>query len=322
MRPIPIFFSAIGVTITIMFSIFINEKFISLDEPATGSAQSITLNADQKQEKNEITVATAGVFSPPSMENVPDSKMKDDILFGYNLVNETHVYAEEYVGNSLSCTSCHAGAGLTEVASLVGVMADYPKYIARSGDIVTIEERINGCMVRSMNGKKFESNSDELEAMVAYFKYISEGVTIGQERPWAKSADMKVVPTPSVDDGGELYQQSCIACHAGDGSGIGANIGPALWGDNSFNDGAGIARMSKMAGYIQAYMPVGSPGTLTEQEAADLAAFILSQDRPEWGKHDTDWPNGGKPSDIMTKERRDQIQNGTINWDEVLADFK
>ena len=80
--------------------------------------------------------------------------------------------------------------------------------------------------------------------------------------------------------------------------------------------------MSKMAGYIQAYMPFGLPGTLTDQEAADLAAFILSQDRPKWGKHDTDWPNGAKPSDIMTKERRDQIQNGTINWDEVLADFK
>lgn len=322
MRPIPIIFSVIGVTLTIMFSIFINEKFISLDEPKNGAAQSLTENDAQAQEKNETKVATAVVFSPPSMDDVPDSKMKEDIFFGYNLVNETHVYAEEYVGNSLSCTSCHAGAGLTEVASLVGVMADYPKYIARSGDIVTIEERINGCMVRSMNGNKFESNSDELEAMVAYFKYISEGVTIGQERPWATSADMKEIPTPSVEDGEQIYQQSCIACHAGDGSGIGANIGPALWGDNSFNDGAGLARISKMAGYIQAYMPVGAAGTLSDQEATDLAAFILSQERPEWGKHDTDWPNGGKPSDIMTKERRDQIQNGTIDWDEVLADFK
>lgn len=324
MRPIPIIFSIIGVTLTIVLAMFINEKFVSLDEPEKVASQTVTLNNEQSQGKNEneTKVATAGVFSPPKMEDVPESKMKEDILFGYNLVNETHVYAEEYVGNNLSCTSCHAGAGLTEVASLVGVMADYPKYIARAGDIVTIEERINGCMVRSMNGKKFESNSHELEAMVAYFKYISEGVTIGEERPWAKSVDMKVIPTPSVDNGEQIYQQSCIACHAGDGSGIGANIGPALWGDTSFNDGAGLARMSKMAGYIQAYMPAGAPGTLTDQEAADLAAYILSQGRPEWSKHDTDWPNGDKPSDIMTKERRDQVQDGTINWDEVLADFK
>ncbi|MEO4054650.1 c-type cytochrome [Solibacillus sp. CAU 1738] len=322
MRPLPIIFSIVGITLTILLSIFINDSLVSVKGAEKSIEQTVTQTGEQPQQKQETQIASAGVFSPPNMEEVPEGKMKEDILFGYNLVNETHVYAEEYVGNNLSCTSCHAGAGLTEVASLVGVMADYPKYIARSGDIVTIEERINGCMVRSMNGKKFETGSDELEAMVAYFKYISEGVTIGEERPWAKSADMKVVPTPNVNSGEELYQQSCIACHAADGSGNGANIGPALWGGNSFNDGAGIARVSKMAGYIQAYMPVGSPGTLSDQDAADLAAYILSQDRPEWKKHDTDWPNGGKPSDIITKETRKQIQDGTVNWDEILADFK
>lgn len=204
---------------------------------------------------------------------------------------------------------------------MVGVMADYPKFIPRAGGIVTIEDRINGCMVRSMNGEAFESNSEELKAMVAYFKYISEGVTIGEPRPWAASADMKEVPLPDVSNGEALFNQSCISCHAADGSGIGANIGPALWGDTSFNDGAGLARMSKMAGYIQAYMPVGQELTLTDQEASDLAAFILTQDRPEWKNHAKDWPNGGKPSDIMTKERREQAKNGTLNWEEVLEDF-
>ena len=129
-------------------------------------------------------------------------------------------------------------------------------------------------------------NSDELEAMVAYFAYISEGVPIGAKREWAGTSDMKNVPIPNVADGEELYAQSCIACHAADGAGTGANTGPALWGDNSFNDGAGMARMSKMAGYIQNNMPIGAAGTLTDQEAADLAAFILSQDRPEWANHE------------------------------------
>ena len=41
-----------------------------------------------------------------------------------------------------------------------------------------------------------------------------------------------------------------------------------------------------MAGYIQNNMPIGAAGTLTDQEAADLAAFILSQDRPEWANHE------------------------------------
>lgn len=320
MKAYPIVFSAVGVFATIAIGMGINNAFIQVEQP----------------KEEVITTATGGItnsesanspqqFPEISLENIPDDeKMKEDILFGYNLVNETHVYAEEYVGNKLSCTSCHAGAGLeSSNASLVGIMADYPKYIARSGGIVTIEERINGCMVRSMNGKKFEVNSPELEAMVAYFKYISTGVEIGEERPWAKSSDMKKVPLPSVTDGERLFQEkSCVACHAADGAGTGANTGPALWGENSFNDGAGLARMSKMAGYIQSYMPAGQEGTLTEQDAADLAAYILSQDRPEWKGHDKDWPKGGRPSDIMSKERREQIQNGTVEWEDVLAEFQ
>lgn len=222
--------------------------------------------------------------------------------------------------NALSCTSCHAGAGMDEdSSSMVGVSAVYPMYIGRSGEMVTLEERINGCMVRSMNGEKFAADDEDLDAMVAYLTYISEGIPVGADLPWRHRNSLDDLPTPNVADGEELYQQSCISCHAGDGSGSGSNTGPALWGDDSFNDGAGIARMSKMAGYIQNNMPVGAEKTLTDQKASDIAAYILSQDRPEWKNHDKDWPNGGRPSDIMTKERRDQIKDGSINWDDVLG---
>src|SRR5690606_22108631 len=144
------------------------------------------------------------------------------------------------------------------------------------------------CMVRSMNGVKFPEGSEDLNAMVAYLTYISEGIPVemNADLPWRHKNNMDDVPTPNVDDGEALYQKSCIACHAGDGSGTGSNTGPALWGDDSFNDGAGIARMTKMAGYIQQNMPVGAENTLTDQEASDLAAFLLSQDRPEWPNHD------------------------------------
>lgn len=311
-----LFSSIIGIVFAITIGLIITEKFVLEEQEVT--------NVMEESSNAQLALASREqVFPEIDIENIPeDHKMLEEILYGYNLVNETHVYAEDKVGANLSCTSCHAGAGLDEnVAPLVGVMADYPKFMPRSGNIVTIEERINGCMIRSMNGEKFEANSPELEAMVAYFKYISDGVIIGEPRPWAASADMKTVPTPSVDNGELMFKQSCIACHAGDGSGIGANTGPALWGETSFNDGAGLARMSKMAGYIQAYMPVGQEMTLTDQEAADLAAYILIQDRPEFPDHENDWKNGA-PSDIMTKERREQGQNGTINWDEVLADYQ
>lgn len=165
-------------------------------------------------------------------------------------------------------------------------------------------------------------NSDEMEAMVAYFAYISQGVPIGAEREWAGTSNMKSVPIPDVAHGEELYAQSCIACHAADGSGTGANTGPALWGENSFNDGAGMARLSKMAGYIQNNMPIGAGGTLTDQDASDLAAYILAQDRPEWANHDKDWPKGGRPNDIMDKEKRDQVKTTRLIGSKYFLQIK
>jgi thiosulfate dehydrogenase len=284
-------------------------------------------------ENQAPSTEVAGIaHNPPSMDDLPEGELGEAILRGYELTNDTSVILRgeaasvedgEARVNELSCTSCHAGAGLDqEVSSLVGMAAVYPMYIGRSGQIVTLEERINGCMVRSMDGQKFADDDEDLDAMVAYLSYISEGIPVGAELPWRHQNSIDDLPTPNVADGEKLYQTSCIACHAGDGSGTGSNTGPKLWGDGSFNDGAGIARMSKMAGYIQNNMPIGAAGTLTDQEASDLAAFVLSQDRPEWGKHDTDWPSGGRPTDVMTKDLRQQVKDGTIDWDEVLGTKK
>lgn len=299
----------------------------------------IVLLANQlKAEKSNLhegsTVATEEndgkiAYNPPSIDDIPEGPMGEAILRGRELVNDTSnairakassVEDGEKLVNELSCTSCHAGDGLDkETSSLVGVAAVYPKYRERADEIITLEDRINGCMVRSMNGQPFEEGDEDLDAMVAYLTYISEGIPIGAELEWLDKNEMEDVPTPNADNGERLFQQSCIACHASDGSGTGPNTGPALWGDGSFNDGAGMARMSKIAGFIRNNMPLGQPNSLTDQEAADLAAFILSQDRPEWKGHDEDWPHGDRPTDIMTKELRDQVKDGTIDWDKVLG---
>jgi len=172
------------------------------------------------------------------------------------------------------------------------------------------------------NTYRFVSQDLSVYEAEDYLTYISEGIPVGAEIPWRHQNNMDDVPTPSVADGEEFYQQSCIACHAGDGSGTGSNSGPALWGEGSFNDGAGIARMTKMAGYIQNNMPIGAENTLSDQEASDLAAYLLSQDRPEWKNHDKDWSTGNRPTDIMTKDLRQQVKDGTIDWDEVLGKNK
>lgn len=128
-----------------------------ISDKILGDANGETEDATVQTQIPTTAASQKVVYAPPSIEEVPDGPMKEAILYGYELVNNTHVAADEYVGNQLSCTSCHAGAGYDEQASsLVGVMANYPQYIGRSGSIVTIEERINGCMIRSMNGKNLK----------------------------------------------------------------------------------------------------------------------------------------------------------------------
>lgn len=83
---------------------------------------------------------------------------------------------------------------------------------------------------------------------------------------------MDEVLEPNIDRGEELYEKkNCMSCHGADGSGTGANSGSALWSENSFNDGAGMGRLTKMAGYNQNNMPIGQEYEFTDQEAADLA---------------------------------------------------
>ena len=315
-----------SVFLLILAAVAIGVLTSELSTEKSKSAEVQTGNTETTQTEE----ATAGVsHNPPSLEDVPEGPYGEAVKRGYDLVNNTSEVLRADTAsvedgqqriNALSCTSCHAGAGLEEdSSSLVGMASAYPMYIGRAGEIVTLEERVNGCMVRSMNGEAFAEDDEDMDAMIAYFKYISEGIPQGADMPWRNTNTMEDVPLPDVANGEKLYQSSCIACHAADGTGTGSNTGPAVWGDDSFNDGAGLARMTKMAGYLQNNMPKGAEKTLSDQDASDLAAFVLSQDRPEWRGHEKDWPNGDRPPDSMTKERRDQVKDGTIDWNEVLG---
>ena len=78
--------------------------------------------------------------------------------------------------------------------------------------------------------------------------------------------------------------QHCAACHGADGAGQkagGKMVFPPLWGARSFNWGAGMASIKNAAEFIRANMPLGQGGSLTPQEAWDLAAFVDSQVRPQ-----------------------------------------
>ena len=171
-----------------------------------------------------------------------------------------------------------------------------------------------------MNGKPISYNSEEMRAMVAYLSYISKDVpTQTKDRPWIEKNYIEDLPEGNSANGEKLYKQSCMQCHGADGSGSGALSGPALWGENSFNNGAGMARSGSAAGYIKRNMPLGEmggikQGELSIQQATDLATYILSQDRPDFAGKVNDWPNGDAPDDIPyetnAKKKKEESPQG------------
>ncbi len=78
--------------------------------------------------------------------------------------------------------------------------------------------------------------------------------------------------------------ERCTSCHGPDGQGVAVGDkkpGP-LWGPDSWNDGAGAARVYTLAGIVRYSMPYLDPGSLTDEEAQDVAAFIDSKPRPSY----------------------------------------
>lgn len=239
----------------------------------------------------------------------PDS----DILYGKELFDNTKEELPENVGNELSCMSCHGEGGLNDDSPMVGVTERYPR--ERDGEMTSIEERVNGCFIRSENGKKLDEDSEELQAMVRYLEFISEDVENEDGIDWRMTNEMDEVPEPDVDDGEELFtDKNCLSCHGTEGEGTSDHTGPPLWGDDSFNAAAGMNKIEKASGFIQNNMPKGYENTLTDQEAADLAAYVLSHKRPEGDPDIVGDSHHDEDDTYIFDERREKIRKGEFDW--------
>jgi len=206
-----------------------------------------------------------------------------------------------YTNSRLSCGSCHLGTG-TEPGTLglPPAFGHYPRFSGRTGTTTTIEDRVNECMQRSMNGRPLPKNSPEMIAMASYIRSISDrdAATGASER---KAHEPPAFRTPnraaSLEAGKRVFEQRCTACHGTDGAGLlaAANpirgyVFPPLWGPDSFNTGAGMHRVLTAARFIKARMPLGRPD-LDDEQSFDVAAFINSQPRPEMANLDQDYPD-------------------------------
>lgn len=238
----------------------------------------------------------------PADSTIPAGPKGVAIQEGRKLLTETHLRLPKNVGNGLNCTSCHLAGGTTANASpWIGIWGVFPEYRSRSGKVISLQERVNDCFERSMNGKPIAYDSDEMNNILAYMQWLSTGVPTGTSVKGRGFGpiDQKLAANPA--NGKQVYGAKCASCHGVAGAGTvspaGGYLFPPVWGKDSFNDGAGMARTFTAAAFIKHNMPLGQGGSLSDQEALNVAEYFTHQTRPVYRPKIKDWPKGDKPKD-------------------------
>lgn len=212
-----------------------------------------------------------------------DTSQPDLVERGKLIFDETPKYAGNYVGNKLACNDCHIRSGTAPYAAPMTDLAGlFPMFNRRAGHVISLQNRIQECFSRSEAGRPPPENSPEMKALVAYIEFLSRDQVKG--RPyWGRGLVKLHALTGDPVNGKAIYAAHCAGCHSIDGSGA-PPVLPAVWGPDSFNDGAGMNDPNEMAAFVIHNMPRNHPGTLTAQQAYDVSAFIHTMPRPKFNQ--------------------------------------
>lgn len=255
----------------------------------------------------------------PSLKNLPDNQYGKLARYGHKLSTRTfaHIGPEvknkrmRYAGNNLACTSCHQQNTSKPFAMpWVGVTATFPQYRGREGAASTVEERINGCMERSMNGKPLPLNSREMKAFVTYIHFLSQSRPAEAPQETGTSNNIQAPGRRANQNAGEaIYKARCMVCHGKNGEGKRAGVKrdakgyryPPVWGPDSFNTGSGMNRLLTAMRYLKPDTPMGAThkdAVLSDIEAYDVAGYLVSMPRPGKANLKEDFPERwNKPVD-------------------------
>jgi len=237
-------------------------------------------------------------FKPPLESSLPNNYFGKMVTLGKYIFDHTAVVAPQYVGNNLTCGNCHLDSGREAYAApMWAAYPMYPSYQEKHKQVETIEMRVQNCFLYSMNGKKPPLDDHLMLALSTYMFWLSTGAPTDVQLPgrgFIKLAPSTKKPSPKA--GAALYKTQCASCHGENGEGMKISthrkptrkmlpvdkyIFPPLWGNGSYNWGAGMHVLPTAAAFIQSKMPYQHGFTLTADEAWDIAAFINSQPRPQ-----------------------------------------
>lgn len=225
---------------------------------------------------HRVQAETKPAVGAPDLGAIPPGNPGDSIRMGAQVFEETPKYASAYTGNRLSCVDCHIQGGTAPFAApMVGLPELFPMYNQRARRVISLEDRIQDCFLRSENGRRLPWNGPEMIGLISYMQWISRGQVSGKAftgRGFVKLPELR----GDARRGGAIYSQQCAGCHGVNGSGQ-PPILPALWGPDAYNDGAGMNQVPKMAAFVQHNMPQNHPGTLTPQQAYDVSAYVAGK---------------------------------------------
>ncbi len=258
------------------------------EAPAAAATSDATDHAPAPATSPNTDAATsAKPFSPPLEADIPSGPFGDMVRHGRDIFMQTSEYAKPYVGNGLSCSNCHLDAGRrANSAPMWAAYVAYPQYREKNGHVNSFGERLQGCFRFSMNGKAPPLDSKEILALETYAYWMSTGVPIGAKLAGGgyPKANFKPPQPSDYARGKAVYEHSCALCHGDDGQGqqvAGKNVFPPLWGPDSFNWGAGMHQLDNAAAFIKANMPLSRGGTLSDQDAWDVAMYMNAHERPQ-----------------------------------------
>ena len=215
---------------------------------------------------------------------LPPGELGEVVKLGKKLFDETgtHALTKPFVRNALSCASCHPDSGAhPTAATLLGAATAYPAWAPRERAVITLEDRVLNCFMRSMNGTRPPVGSKPSIAITTYLTWLSTAmpVQLNAKAPLGPRS----FPKPAVDRakvsverGRKLYVARCASCHGEDGQGD-----PPVWGPRSYNAGAGLADVPRLAGWLRVTMPPEAP-LASDADAVDVAAYVNAQPRPDF----------------------------------------
>ncbi len=230
---------------------------------------------------------TTPTFTPPPESAIPAGPFGDMVRRGREIFLHTGRNAGAYVGNGLNCVNCHLDAGrLAHSAPLWGAYGMYPQYRSKNKHVNSFGERLQGCFRYSMNGKAPPLDSQEMLALETYSYWMASGAPLGVKLAGAgyPKQGFKPPQPPDYARGERVFQANCALCHGPDGQGqkvAGEYVFPPLWGADSFNWGAGMHQLDNAAAFIKANMPLSRGGSLSDQDAWDVAMYMDAHERPQ-----------------------------------------